>query len=1388
MRINLKKRVVFWTALLCFLIAGNHEARALSFGEVEDAMDKVLNQRVCYKAVAENVVKLANIALSCNEEASGLVSKGTVLTNVTMSICEKGVTAEALEPLVDMLYDHITGEMLEGVVIENAVKGLGGAVSVPIQLQLFYFKYALDYARSQDVQWMLEEFLKRACGNYRTERLRISDFMGVLKLDVVAGAILQSESKFKFYKMSGTEIKRKRNEIKNKIVITFLSKYNELVKKATDQRKMAGDKLTTDLKALDAKLYLAKLDFEKEFEKNFEALPYFKMLRKKGEPTEAEAVKHNARKWFVLWHVSDRNKEKRIEAKNQYHNILRHIRNKNGSMTEAQKKLAEADVEKETADLAAFEVGRHTDTTNDSTPGESEGGAASNRLLEVVLDQAEEGENESGYQKEMKDAQKSSFTQEEIQKISTEGRTVPASFRDKMLKDMKPGEKEHVSDEKSFDGLLEKVSKSMKDDCDKIMGSVSPELAEGIIKYYEKTARKVIAVFEQLRLNTLKVEGTHYSTWPAHYTAEIRQIRQDPNWKEPSKPGGDSAAHFTKPAYTIYYHDRFGDTDILGEGSYPTSQAAERAIKKDRVTPRHNRWPIESYASYKINLDGKDDIQESAQKAIKLVKENMEEVYLRAQRKEGYTNCSYHVKGFHTAFPGQKERLCAFLNDYKKLSQKLKDAAKKNQDRLVPVYSIDLTKSDMPSDYKKLVEKMRQEAVHRQNLFKKSVKELDEIEKTVKLDDYAGHEVLPRPQKACYPDLSAGFSEKEQERLQLKEYIDYLVYLYPKNRSKSDSILDQLAALKDSFSSLDKLKASLEERVSDLDSTVMAEIGHVEAEQESLKNAVIALEKKIKEIKEYEEDVADKRKELKKMSAKIVTVQDGKLKKIIEASQELVKSIAISSGSVMGYDAVAFPEKEGQEDLKGWNSHNGYFVVAKKEGQTYDALEFLKYKIKTAKYDIDNTYENISVKSDKKEEVKLFEHHYSEKKDRETVWLMAVPADVKMESSALVKLINLAVLESDSKIIKKLPEFISKIEHIRQAGILINNVSILYHTYDEALNEQIESLTHTKMDMQKQIEALELEEELEERKEQQEQSEDIVPEETSTPSETNDESVMEAPKVLIAMLEAYETGDRKGFMRHVSDEFRSNFSTSQNYTLLEQAVTYDFRNLRDIRFNIYFTGKPLYYEENVKIRVAIDWNRRAEISRQGREWLIDNQRTDFIFKKFPDGGIKLVGMQGDEPFGLSNEFGTATITEGRVIEEGGRILPVDEPIEIEYGQVKSSADIRSGSVEEVTVGGLGWSFSAQGEVPDTSSDFYWENNVATYDLSGDAGLLDMTAEFGYTDLDQVIALPVSGYGNYFPGVTPGSVFAVKTRSGKKAAIKITSFTPTRMYFDYMYFE
>ncbi|MBU1055454.1 MAG: hypothetical protein KKC46_16770 [Proteobacteria bacterium] len=1413
-KISVKK--LLFTLIFCFMAFAPHVSWALSMNDVEDSMDELFTQQVCYKAVAENVAVLITAAFAGNEEVSGLISNGNLLTGVTMSISEKGFTSEALVPFVDKLYDYTTDRMIEGV-IANGVKGLTNAgVTVPIQLQIAYFKYALDYARKQDVKWMLESFLGKA-GRGTKGKTRISELTDDNKLDVVAGAILQNESKLKFYDMSGDEIDRKKKDIANQIVISFLTRYDDLVKEVSTQRQNAANYLTKNLNNLNAKLELAYSEFENEvFKREFENLPYFKMLRVKSrnkKPGDAkfpdpEVIKHTAKKWFVIYRTSDKDPKKRQEAMELYDSILKQIRSRNARMTEAERLLVEKQVDQEKSKELAFLAANQDTPVNNGTSGtvsDKAGTVVAN--LETILDVAsEKNTEEKNRQESVKANTQSSLTSDEINKINTEGRTVPKIIADKIKDDLKPA-KEHLADAASFDELLEKVRKQMKEDYRTVMPNATPAVAESLIAYYDKVATEgLLKAFESLGLNIFEIKGTQFLTWSARYTYKIDvapTVEYSPSTDK--RPYDIILAEAKRRAYlaggpwaVLYYPTQ--NNSIKEERSsphkYSTAEEAAKHIDWDMVKEQHEKWPVEAYERFAINIDGSDNADKAAETYKKHVEDTLKQNIIK-NKKDGYSNVYYQLSKYTLPYQKQKENLVSFLQEHRSLAKKLKAACVADEDKMLPLFSLDLAAVDMDANYKKMIRKMIDQANHRQALLKKYSEEVDKLSEELKINTYVTDDPLPRPQKACYVTIPNKFSQREKEILDIHNHIKDSVFLYPRYLAKSATLDEMLKGFSQSMNMLDETKNQITKAVGRYMEEVTEKTKDISYDEEGQQRILSILNTEKDKLQSYEEDIAKITEQLQKVSKEISRQKDGRLKRILEASQELVKGIGIASDTALGYDSAIVMEGEDNTSadktslLEGWNDYKGYFVTASNENEKYDAFDFLGYKIKQEQYDLEN--KNISLKNYKDQATTLATHYFGEEQNA-AYSIDSIPCDVKFQEAVLVNMIPIAVMESDKHILKKLPEFIAKAEQIRQAETLLTNLSVIYTAYVKAINEQIDSIDQMKKDTEARLEEIRLSEELQKKKEAEENKEAVYDDEeySSTEGAVDDGEKngleYKAQQTLIAIFEAYENKDRNGVMRNVSQTFRSNNTTAQNYTLLEQSVQDDFRNLKNIRFNIYFRGLPIYYRDQGEIRINIDWNRRAEISRQGQEWLIDKQNTDFIFKVFSGGDIKLVEMQGNVPFGVSNEYGTVTITDGRIIEDGGRVVPVEEPIEIEYGQAKSSVDIRTSSVEEATISGMGWSFAAQGEVPNTSADFYWENNIATYDLSGDGGLLDMTAQFGYTDLAQVISIPDSGYGDYFQGVLPGTIFAVKTSNGKKGAIKITSISPTRMYFDYIYFE
>jgi len=276
----------------------------------------------------------------------------------------------------------------------------------------------------------------------------------------------------------------------------------------------------------------------------------------------------------------------------------------------------------------------------------------------------------------------------------------------------------------------------------------------------------------------------------------------------------------------------------------------------------------------------------------------------------------------------------------------------------------------------------------------------------------------------------------------------------------------------------------------------------------------------------------------------------------------------------------------------------------------------------------------------------------------------------------------------------------------------------------------------------------------------------------------------EVKKTLEEMFVSYENQNRRGFMKYVADDFRSNLTTGQNYSQLDQALLDDFRNLSDINFILYYKGNPIYYPSNNVIVVNTDWSRRATIKSTGQEWTLDRKSTTFTFKVNGD-KLTLSQMQGDTAFGLSAPFGDITITEGKINQE-----TVTGEVVVSGGKITSSSSqiYTDGNTPDINVLNNSWYFSTKSIGAYDAGDLYYTSNAG--DGHSYIGIPDDSARIkrlsSYTSLNEVTSVPYGGYQAFYQDPMVGDIYAVQSRStGKYAVIQLRSFG-ANMLFEYKY--
>jgi hypothetical protein len=264
---------------------------------------------------------------------------------------------------------------------------------------------------------------------------------------------------------------------------------------------------------------------------------------------------------------------------------------------------------------------------------------------------------------------------------------------------------------------------------------------------------------------------------------------------------------------------------------------------------------------------------------------------------------------------------------------------------------------------------------------------------------------------------------------------------------------------------------------------------------------------------------------------------------------------------------------------------------------------------------------------------------------------------------------------------------------------------------------------------------------------------------------------------------AYEQEDVRGFMKFVSDWYTSTGNNANNYSQLELALLDDFKNLQDINFKIYIETEPVYYSDLNRVSFSIRWQRKASLARSGQVWDLSGKTTTFVFEFNDRGDLVLARVEGDVPFGLANPFGVITISDGKL--DG---TTVTSAVTVENGQSNSSTTVYTdGSTPDITVLNQSWYFSTKATGAYASGDIYYTSDAGdTHSYIGisDDGLR-LRKLTGYATLQDVSAVPTTGYVAFYADPAVGDMYAVETKSGDYAVIKIRVLGGD-MDFDYRY--
>lgn len=164
--------------------------------------------------------------------------------------------------------------------------------------------------------------------------------------------------------------------------------------------------------------------------------------------------------------------------------------------------------------------------------------------------------------------------------------------------------------------------------------------------------------------------------------------------------------------------------------------------------------------------------------------------------------------------------------------------------------------------------------------------------------------------------------------------------------------------------------------------------------------------------------------------------------------------------------------------------------------------------------------------------------------------------------------------------------------------------------------------------------------------------------------QTLDELDQLVKREVLLLFQAYERRNSSGFGVYLSSSFRARDALGLGHDQLRmvQSVSGDFRNLRDLDFNI-TVGVPQYSADRRTGRVDIVWQRRARFSSTGEEWIVRNQRTVLVLGTRA-GKLRLSGIEGKALFGLTSAAGVLLVTEGTI---DGR--PVTAPTTVLNGRL-----------------------------------------------------------------------------------------------------------------------
>lgn len=131
-------------------------------------------------------------------------------------------------------------------------------------------------------------------------------------------------------------------------------------------------------------------------------------------------------------------------------------------------------------------------------------------------------------------------------------------------------------------------------------------------------------------------------------------------------------------------------------------------------------------------------------------------------------------------------------------------------------------------------------------------------------------------------------------------------------------------------------------------------------------------------------------------------------------------------------------------------------------------------------------------------------------------------------------------------------------------------------------------------------------------------------EKTVKPPSAESLKVKDAIEVLSAINRAYENRDAGAFMRHISREPSSNFNS------FEERIKRDFSIYGKISLNL--TPRWVRVKEDL-LQLSVNWEGKWYES-SGKEL---RYRGNGIFSFKDEGEIKLVRIDGDNPFGIAGE-------------------------------------------------------------------------------------------------------------------------------------------------------